>query len=86
MTTTLEPGIAITVVCVAQLRPLIGQIWPKGWSFAAEPRAESDVTTIGRAGRHPRPPGASEVSVDEWEMLGERPAEMKRVYMRRVEV
>ncbi len=44
-----EPGVAITVICVAQLKPLLVKIKPGRWHYVADVASEENVTTIGRA-------------------------------------
>jgi hypothetical protein len=63
ITSTAEPAIAIFVVCLAHLRPLMRQIFPKGWFSITEEPSWSDVVTFGRLGG--RSNSTDEIALDE---------------------
>ncbi len=53
LTIVLEPSIAITAICLAQMRPLFKKIIPKSWSSSKGTKESSApaLVTFGQGGR-----------------------------------
>jgi hypothetical protein len=62
VTSAAEPAIGITAVCVAHLRPLGRQLFPKAWFTISEPPSY-DIVTFGRLGGR-EDPSIKEISLD----------------------
>lgn len=52
MSSIAEPAIAISVICIAHLRPFLAEFFPKRWfAISGEPLAD-DIVTFGRLRAH----------------------------------
>ncbi len=63
-----EPGIGITVICIAQLRPLMRKLFPKGWQYVVD---EEHVPTFGRGSpRRVQPNELADISLEVYSVHG----------------